>query len=124
MSKIAAFAFVLVLVFGCKPYPETIELPTSVCLRVQHHTLPIPDAQLYIIYNTDTFPGYDKPESYFDEKMVADDQAQLCFKSVPEGNHWVVGYGYDGAYDLLGSMRIHIDLKNRPVIDTIFYMSE
>ncbi len=112
---------------ACRPYPETIPLDTSICLKVQHHAVAIPDADVYIKYLADSFPGYTQPPSYFDAHLRADKNARLCFESVPEGTHYIIGYGYDSLYwphHVKGSMRVTISLDTMPKLDTIFYISE
>lgn len=124
LSLIVAVGFALP---ACQPYPETIPLDTSICLKVQHHTIAIPDADVYIKYSADSFPGYAQPPAYFDAHLRADKNARLCFESVPEGTHYIIGYGYDSLYwphNVKGSMRVTISLDAQPKLDTIFYISE
>ena len=113
---------------GCKEAePETIPLPTKICLRTQHHHQPIPQAMVYIKYNSDTFPGYDKPSSFYDASFRTEADAHGCIAPVPEGKHWLVAFGYDSLYfphDVFGSLPVTISLNGRAVIDTILYVSE
>jgi hypothetical protein len=115
------------LCIACGKQPDTLPLPTSICLRAQHHNAPIPHAEVRIKYNTDTFPGYNQPASYFDRTGTADQNARICLDAIPEGTHWLVGSGYDSLsfpHDVIGSMQIRIDLRTKPKVDTIFYLSE
>jgi len=118
----------IVAQMACRPaLPDEIPLPTKICVRTQHHTWPIPQAMVYLKYNTDTFPGYDKPPSYFDASFKTGANAHGCIEPVPEGRHWLIAYGYDSLYfphDVYGSMRIEISLSSKPVLDTILYVSE
>lgn len=113
---------------ACRPaLPEEIPLPTEICVRTQHHTLPIPNTTVYIKYNTDSFPGYDKPASFFDASFKTGSDGKGCKASIPEGNHWLIAIGYDSLYyphDVRGSMRAYISLSDQPVLDTILYVSE
>lgn len=113
---------------ACRPaLPEEIPLPTKICIRAQHHTLPIPKTTVYVKYNTDTFPGYDKPPSYYDASFKTGPDAHGCIESVPEGHHWLVAFGYDSLYfphDVRGSLKAVISLSEKPVLDTILYVSE
>jgi hypothetical protein len=113
---------------GCRPTgPEYIPLPTRICVRTQHHHQPIPHAKIFIKYNSDSFPGYDKPASYFDQQVTTDANARACMEPVPEGRHWLVAIGYDSLYfphDVFGSMQIEIALGTMEKVDTIFYVSE
>ncbi len=125
-------SFLLVIAFlaqqACRPaLPDEVPWPTKICVRVQHHTLPIPQTTVYVKYHTDTFPGYDKPPSYYDASFKTGLDARGCLESVPEGSHWLVAIGYDSLYyphDVRGSMRAVISLEYKPVLDTILYVSE
>lgn len=118
-----------VLVFNaCRPAePEYLPLPTRICIRTQHHHQPIPNATVYIKYNADSFPGYDKPASYFDRQFKTGADARGCIEPVPEGKHWLIAFGYDSLYyphDVFGSLRLEIALGSHEKIDTVFYVSE
>lgn len=102
-------------------------LPTEICVKTVHHMQPVPDAVVYVKYNLDTFPGYDKPAHFFDDVFYTGKNAHGCLRHVPEGRHWLVAYGYDSLYyphDVWGSLRIDIALDVRPKIDTLLYVSE
>ncbi len=127
-STFFALTFIVLAYPACRPaLPEEIPLPTKICVKVQHHTLPIPKTTVYVKYNLDTFPGYDKPPSYYDASFKVGPDARGCLESVPEGHHWIVAFGYDSIYyphDVRGSMRAFISLGQKPVLDTILYVSE
>lgn len=124
--------FALLMAFltqmACRPsLPDEIPLPTKICVRTQHHTLPIPNATVYVKFNTDSFPGYNQPASYFDAVFKTGPDARGCLAPVPEGRHWMIAYGYDSLYfphDVYGSMRAEISVSTKPVLDTIMYVSE
>ena len=113
---------------GCRPpAPETIALPTKICVKTQHHHQPIPKAVVYVKYNTDVFPGYDKPAAFYDASVETGPDARGCLQSVPEGKHWLVSFGYDSLYyphEVFGSLPVTISLADHPVLDTILYISE
>lgn len=112
---------------ACAKLPEEIPLPTKICVRTQHHFQPIPHATVYLKYNTDSFPGYDQPTSYFDASFKTGADGRGCIQSVPEGRHWLVAFGYDSLYFphfVYGSMRAEISISHKPVLDTILYISE
>lgn len=117
-----------ILYWTCRPpLPEEIPLPTKICVRTQHHTLRIPNATVYIKYNTPDFPGYDKPASYYDASFKTGTDAYGCLSAIPEGHHWIVAFGYDSLYfpnNVRGNLPINIDLTYKPVLDTILYVSE
>jgi len=116
------------LQLSCRPpAPENIPLPTKICVRTQHHFQPISDATVYIKYNTDIFPGYDKPASYYDASFKTGADARGCLESAPEGKHWLVAFGYDPLYyphEVFGSLPVTISLEDQPVVDTVLYISE
>jgi hypothetical protein len=113
--------------FACRKAPDTIPLPTKICVATSHHGYPIPNATVYVKFNADSFPGYPQPPSYYDATFKTDADAYGCIESVPEGTHWLVGFGYDSIHyphEIFGSIKLEVDLKNRPVRDTILYLSE
>jgi hypothetical protein len=129
MKKYTLLIFSILMVqMACRPaLPEEIPLPTKICVRTQHHTWIIPDATVYLKYNTDSFPGYDKPPSFFDASFKTGADARGCIEPVPEGRHWLIAFGYDSLYfphEVYGSMQVNISLSEQPVLDTIFYISE
>lgn len=113
---------------ACRPaLPDEVPWPTKICVRVQHHTLPIPQTTVYVKYHSDTFPGYDKPASFYDRSFQTGPDARGCLESLPEGTHWLVAFGYDSLYfphDVRGNMKAVISLDYKPVLDTILYVSE
>jgi hypothetical protein len=116
------------LLWGCyRQQPDEIPLPTRLCVKTQHHHQPIPGATVYVKYNTEAFPGYDRPASYFDAQFKTGANARGCLEPLPEGTHWIVAFGYDSLYfphDVFGSMKVHISLKDQPKVDTLLYVSE
>lgn len=118
----------LLLLSACAPNePEFVELPTEVCVKTLHHTQPIPDAVVYVKYHADSFPGYDKPATYFDAVFYTGKDARGCLRSVPEGKHWLVSFGYDSLYyphNVWGSVMLEVSLTYRPKVDTVLYVSE
>ncbi len=119
---------ILMAQMACRPaLPEEIPLPTKICVRTLHHTWIIPDATVYLKYNTDSFPGYDKPPSFFDASFKTGSDARGCIEPVPEGRHWLIAFGYDSLYfphEVYGSMQVNISLSEKPVLDTILYIAE
>lgn len=102
-------------------------MPTKICVRTLHHTVPIPNAIVYLKYNVDTFPGYYQPPSYYDASFRTGSDARGCLAPVPEGRHWIMAFGYDSLYFphyVYGSLRAEISLRYKPVLDTILYISE
>ncbi len=123
-----AYWFLLALLPACRPAaPEFISIPSEICLTTTHHGQLIPDATLYIKYNADTFPGYNNPPSYFDASFRTGKNAKGCIQSIPEGRHWIIGFGYDSLHyphEVFGSLPVTISLDGRAKIDTLFYVSE
>lgn len=125
MQKI--LPFLLLAFFACQKTPDTIPLPTKICVTTQHHNFPIPNATVYVKFNADSFPGYEQPASYYDATFKTGADSRGCIESVPEGTHWLVAFGYDSLHyphDIFGSIPLEISLDGRPVRDTILYVSE
>ena len=125
---LASFLTGIFALSGCRPTePDTLPLPTRICVRTQHHHQPIPNATVFIKFNADSFPGYDQPPAYFDKQFKTGADARGCLEPLPEGRHWLVAFGYDSLYfphDVFGSMQLEIALGTSEKIDTIFYVSE
>lgn len=115
-------------VFACRPEgPEVIDFPTRICVKTSHHGQPIPGARVLVKYNSDTFPGYDKPPSFFDASFETGPDARGCIEPVPEGRHWLLASGYDSLhfpYYVYGAVRVDISVNYKPVVDTILYVTE
>lgn len=113
---------------ACRPAPpDEIPLPTKMCIRTSHHGQVIPHARVWVKYNADTFPGYDKPESYFDTSFETGADGRGCFEPVPEGKHWLVAFGYDSLhypYHVFGSLRVFISIPYHETVDTTLWVSE
>lgn len=130
MRNLAASLFFLLLVlFACAPAgPEFVPLPTSVCVQTVHHSWPVPKSTVYVKYNTDEFPGYEKPPSFYDTSFHTDNIGRGCLAPLPEGRHWLVAYGFDSLvppfYPVFGSLKIEITLGARAKLDTILYVTE
>jgi hypothetical protein len=122
------FLFFFLANCGPKP-PDDLPLPTQICVQTVHHGLPVKYTTVYLKYGVDTFPGYDKPASYYDASFRTGANAKGCIAPVPTGKLWLVAFGKDTIYtpppyDVRGSMRIEISLDKKPKIDTVLYVSE
>jgi hypothetical protein len=119
----------LTLLWGCRPAGDgtIVDLPTRLCVRTQHHGVPLQDIALKIRYQVDTFPGYRHPDEWFDTIIVTGTNARACLEPLPEGRHWIVAQGVDDtAYpiEVFGNLPFEISLTRKPVLDTILYVSE
>jgi hypothetical protein len=128
MRKVVPLVLATALAWAaCEPLPDTVPLPTKICVRTSHHGQPIPQATVFIKYHVDSFPGYDQPASFFDATFKTGADARGCFAPVPEGRHWIIAFGYDSLHyphHVYGSLKTEISLHHRPVLDTILYVSE
>ena len=119
---------VLLLSFlACRKAPDTIPLPTKICVQTSHHYYPIPNATVYVKLNADSFPGYQQPPSYYDATFRTGADARGCIEPVPEGTHWLVAFGYDSIHyqhNVFESIKLEVSLKDRPVRDTMLFVSE
>ncbi len=123
------YLLLLLLAFAaCRPAAtEDTPLPTEICVRTQHHGVPVPNSMVYVKFNTDSFPGYNRPSAYFDDSVRTDADARGCIAAVPEGHHWLIAISHDDNYFppiVYGSLPVNISLNGRPKIDTILYVSE
>lgn len=112
---------------GCYSYPETIQLDTKICVQTSHHYFPIPDATVYVKFNADSFPGYLQKPEYFDKVFKTGKDARGCLTGVPEGNHYLIAFGYDSLHyphDVFGNLPVTISLDGSPVVDTMLFVSE
>lgn len=123
--RIPVFLFLLFLV-ACRPDgPDTVPLPTKICIKTTHHDYPLTGSIVYLKYFSDTFPGYDKGADYYDASFKTGSDARGCIESVPEGHHWLVAFGYDSLHfphEAFGSLPVTISLDTRPVVDTMIYL--
>lgn len=116
----------LLCFFSCRPEgPDTLPLPTKICIKTTHHNYPLAGSKVYLKYFTDTFPGYDKGPEFYDALFITGADARGCIESVPEGKHWLVAFGYDSLHyphDAFGSLPVEISLTYKPVLDTTLYL--
>ncbi len=112
--------------FSCRPdAPDTLPLPTKICIKTTHHNFPLVGSKVYLKYFADSFPGYDAPPSFYDASFTTGADARGCIESVPEGKHWLVAFGYDSLHyphEAFGSLPVEISLTYKPVLDTILYL--
>ena len=112
--------------FACRPdAPDTLPLPTRICIKTTHHNYPLAGSTVYLKYFTDTFPGYEKSPDYYDASFKTGADARGCIESVPEGRHWLVAFGYDSLHyphEAFGSLPVEISLTYKPVLDTKLYL--
>lgn len=123
--RILPFIIILSLA-ACRPEgPETLPLPTKICIKTTHHNYPLAGSTVYLKYFTDTFPGYDKGPSFYDASFRTGADARGCIESVPEGRHWIVAFGYDSLHyphEAFGSLPVEISLTYKPILDTLLYL--
>jgi len=62
--------------------------------EVKHHAKLIPNATVYIKFNTSEFPG--KDVTLYDDKFVADADAKYSFKCY-KGEYYLYAVGFDSA---------------------------
>ncbi|MFT4664198.1 MAG: hypothetical protein ACI8YQ_000899 [Polaribacter sp.] len=95
MIRSILFSLILLSIFSCtKDDPTFPKTTTRVTFKTQHHERAVPFIDVYLKYDTDTFPGYDDI-SIFDTMIVSDEYGDVTFPRIPVGKHWVVGFGKD-----------------------------
>jgi hypothetical protein len=110
-SILFAFVFALFYLASCCDKREgltTIELQAQVCFTVQHHSLIIPEAEVYIKLNGGDTLKWDG--SKYDRKITTNTTAKGCFTKLPLGTHWLMATGYDAdiRLDVIGRQPIKI----------------
>lgn len=124
MRLLLAF-FALGFFAACSKTPDTIPLPTKICIKTTHHNYPLAGSTVYLKFFTDSFPGYDYPVNQYDAFFKTGSDARGCIESVPEGKHWIVAFGYDSLHyphEAFGSLPVEISLEHKPVLDTLLYL--
>ena len=58
-----------------------------------HHNLRIGEAQIYIKYGAEEFPGTDLSE--YDDNVTANANGEFAFPDLNEGNYFIYGAGFD-----------------------------
>ncbi len=128
--KCISTGMLLFFITDCRPpAPDELPLPTEICVKTVHHGLPVKYTTVYLKYGVDTFPGYDKPASYFDASFRTGSNARGCIAPVPTGKLWLIAFGKDTIYtpppyDVRGSMLVEISLDKKPKLDTILFVTE
>ncbi len=128
-TKIGCFTLLLMFI-GCTPNDEgnTIPLPTSICVQTKHHDIAQPNMTVFLKYNSDTFPGYTQPASFYDTMLTTDQNGRACVSPVPVGRHWIIALGVDEhaqqVLPIYGRLPVLIDLERKPKVDTIIYVYE
>lgn len=103
-----------------------LPLPTQICVKTQHHNVLVRECNVFVKFNTDTFPGYDHPAEFFDTVFVTGADARGCLLQVPEGHHWLVAFGVDDSHyplPVFGSLPVRVSFE-KPTVDTLLYVSE
>jgi hypothetical protein len=104
-----------------------LPLPTQICLQTVHHTIAIPDALVYVKFNTTEYPGLGQDDAFFDTILNTDAAGRVCWNPVPLGKHWIVAKGLDetGSFALPVFGAIQVELTNQRLkIDTTLFVTE
>jgi hypothetical protein len=86
--------------------------------KVLHHEALIPNARIFIKYNTSNFPGTDTTK--YDDKVQSDNQGNYKFEGLKKGKYFLYGVGKDGVangnpFDVVGGARVDINSKKATV---------
>ena len=117
MKQIVAFFLILSIPFySCKK--NRIGGKANLKGVVLHHSKPIPNAYVYIKYNTTEFPGDDY--TLYDTYVQADSEGNYSIDFY-KGSYYVFAYGYDLAiaapYIVKGGLSISIRNREHLVKD-------
>jgi len=108
--KFIILVLALTQCFSCKK--EGLGGKATITGSVLHHSLPIPNAVIYIKYGTNELPGTD-PSAY-DASVTADANAKFEFKDLRKGKYYLFSIGYDSAIfqTVRGGMPVEIKKKS------------
>jgi len=107
--------FITILVFtSC--YKEGVGGKSSVSGYVQHHSLKISNAVVYIKYGATEFPGFDV--SAYDASTTCDANAYFEIKDLRKGDYYLYSKGYDNSIMSEVTGGIGIKLKYNKSIAT------
>ncbi|MBS1634681.1 MAG: hypothetical protein JST26_02085 [Bacteroidetes bacterium] len=94
MKKIILFALATLIIFSfgsCRK--NQMGGKASVKGRVLHHSLPIPNAYIYIKFNATEFPGDDYTK--YDTYVKSDSEGNYVIDNFYKGNYYLYAMGYD-----------------------------
>ncbi len=83
----------------------------SVTGKILHHSLPVPNATVYIKYGTQEFPGTE-PSAY-DASVTAGSDAKYTFSDLRKGNYYLFSIGYDTAISQTVRGGVPIGIKSK-----------
>lgn len=108
-TKIFLAILSIAIIASCKK--EGIGGKASVTGKILHHSLPIPNATVYIKYGTQEFPGVD-PSAY-DASVTAGADAKYTFTELRKGNYYLFSIGYDTAISQTVRGGIPVGIKSK-----------
>lgn len=90
---------------------------SSVSGNVKHHTMIIPNAEVYIKYGATEFPGTDV--SKYDNHITSDTNAHYEFKDLQKGHYYLYGVGWDvsGSNAVTGGISITLKYNKSSTVD-------
>jgi hypothetical protein len=104
---IAAYLFIFLGLYACKK--NQLGGSSTIKGTVSHHAKLVPNAAVFIKFNTNNFPGSDTNK--YDSKVRADAQGNFSIK-VYRGDYYLFGYGFDysilSPYDVIGGTPVRI----------------
>lgn len=85
----------------------------SIAAFPKHHDKPIPNAMIYIKYDTKDFPGTDV--NAYDDVMIAEPQTgedpHAHFENLKKGNYYLYGVGFDSSINQIVTGGIPVEIK-------------
>ncbi|HET6225084.1 MAG TPA: hypothetical protein VFF27_02320 [Bacteroidia bacterium] len=93
LKSVAALCLIVGLLTVSSCHKEGLGGNASISGTVYHHEAAIPNAVVYIKFNTTDFPG-DTPESY-DASTTVDGNGKYIFQKVYKGDYYIYGIGFD-----------------------------
>ena len=121
MINSKSFSFLLLFsiftLFACKkechgPKSTSVEGKVILKVHVVHHTWDISYSDVYLKYNTTTFPGADS--TLYDLKQTTDGYGEISFTKLYPGNYYLYTKGFDATFGatVIGYKQVTISPEN------------
>ncbi len=123
--------FAIFTLSSCKkechgPKSNSVEGKVVLNVHVVHHTWDISYSDVYLKYNTITFPGADS--TLYDQKQKTDGYGEVSFTKLFPGNYYLYTKGFDSTFGatVIGYKQITISPENlvNNQMSVILYVSE
>lgn len=116
------FILFLIGLLSCSSEGEVVP-GHEVRVVVYHHFLKVPFTEVHLKEDAADFPGWRVDD--YDFHGTADEDAQLIFKNILPGTHYLLGLGHDGLDSVKGYQSFTVDARDPDKTQkVIFYVTE